>query len=159
MASTSVLQIPDILPEKQCKDPPLCPECFFSPKKSICSVTTTTNQVFVYHTSIWYPSCPLVCKRETPNQGRSFYTCCWPKGRKCSFFRWRDENEQFSEIIPRSPLLTLNQVLQETESVDADLRQQAWAGLQQGTEEWMRIRSCHLYPVFVQCFEHRLYAE
>lgn len=110
----SHLEVPSIPEDRRPADPPMC-----------------------FHGR---PSRTFTCRRDGPNQGRVFYTCGWPEGRRCSFFRWQDENEQFSEVKLLPPLKSTD--LQEmTRTVDPDEQMRAWSGLQQGTPEWHRLRS------------------
>lgn len=82
-------------------------------------------------------------KRESANQGRVFYTCGWPDGKRCSFFRWQDENHQYSEVTIRNPS-SADTVNQETANVDPELQIIAWNGTQQGSDAWHRLRACRI---------------
>lgn len=87
---------------------------------------------------------PQTVRRDSANHGRVFFTCTWPEGSRCSFFRWQDENQNYTDIVMRPPL-TADQVMQETaQAVDGDLQLRSWAGLQQGTPEWHRLRACRI---------------
>ena len=123
----SVLELPCISPEDRSGDPPVC-----------------------FHQR---PARTFTCKRENANHGRVFYTCGWAEGKKCSFFRWQDENsegvadvqtlstDQYSEITMR-PTLRYTDMQEEVGRLSPSLQLQAWAGLKQGTEEWLRLRAC-----------------
>jgi hypothetical protein len=85
-----------------------------------------------------------VMPRDSPNFGRVYYTCCTEAGkRRCSFFRWGDELDMYSPIRPRATL-TAEEVRRNTSTVDAEAQLQAWEGVQQGTDTWLRLRSCRL---------------
>lgn len=114
----SVLELPTIPPERRSAVPPRC-----------------------WHGHV---TRSFLCRREdSPNQGRQFYTCSWPEGRRCSFFRWQDENDQYSEIT-LSPPLTGAELLAATATVNPDLQTQAWDGVQQGSAEWHQLRNCRI---------------
>lgn len=125
----SVVDFPTIPEDRRCGDPPLCYHARPA-RQFTCKRYNVNNK----HCT--------VTKRESANQGRIFYTCGWPDGKRCSFFRWQDENHQYSEIILRNPL-SLEVVLQETTAVKPEIQKSAWAGTQQGSEEWHRLRACH----------------
>lgn len=84
-----------------------------------------------------------VMKRGSPNIGRLFYVCSWNDARRCGFFRWGDELDQFSATAIGTPL-SATDVQRETKTVDPDLQLAAWKGVQQGTPEWHRLRACRL---------------
>lgn len=87
--------------------------------------------------------CRSVLRKDSPNVGRSFFVCGSREGRRCEFFRWADELDQYSNLRIREPL-TASDVQRETAQVDPDLQLSAWAGLKQGTDEWHRLRSCRV---------------
>ena len=114
----SVMQVPEIPASEQCLDPPLCMH-----------------------------GCPTlrftVHKKDSPNVGRIFYVCAWNDKRRCSFFRWADELESYSNIRMQ-PTLTAAEVRNETREVRPDLQLDAWTGIKQGTEQWHRLRACRV---------------
>lgn len=114
----SPLDVPTIDPDKRCPDPPVC----------------LHGRPAVART---------VHRRDSVNIGRTFFTCAWPEGRRCGFFRWRDELDQFSVTTFR-PLLAAHDVRRQTETVDPELQLQAWHGLSQGTDAWHQLRACRL---------------
>lgn len=114
----SALTIPEIPEERRCREPPSCHH----------------GRPTVQRT---------VQKTTSVNIGRTFYTCAWPEGKRCGFFRWLDEMSNFSEMTFRAPL-TAKDVRDETRGVDGSLQLRAWEGIQQGTEDWHRLRACRV---------------
>jgi hypothetical protein len=114
----SVLQLPEIPVADQCIDPPLC-----------------------------LHGCPsvryTVHKKDSPNLGRVFYVCSWNNPLRCSFFRWGDELESYSNVNLQ-PTLTAAEVRKETAKVCPNQQLDAWTGVKQGTPQWHRLRACRV---------------
>jgi hypothetical protein len=114
----SVVEFPEIPVTERCLDPPLC-------------MHGCPTARFTVH------------KKESPNVGRVFYVCAWNDKHRCSFFRWADDLENYSNIRMQ-PTLTAAEVQKETKEVRPDLQLAAWNGIKQGTEQWHRLRACRV---------------
>lgn len=129
----STLVVPVIDPDVRCEAPPQC---------------LHNRPAVMRH----------VTRRDSPNIGRVFYTCAWPEGRRCGFFRrgprmlkgrsrpcprWHDEIDQYSVITFRPPL-SAQRLREETRTVDPSLQTQGWQGVAQGSEAWHSLRGCRL---------------
>lgn len=63
--------------------------------------------------------------------------------RRCNFFRWADELNQFSETRPQHTMMSIGDLLQETSSVTSTVQLAAWSHLKQGSDQWhQRGRMC-----------------
>lgn len=89
------------------------------------------------------PSVRRTVVRATPNHGRGYFTCASTEARRCGFFRWCEDADQFSHTRIGTPL-TADEVLAETQRIDAHTQLDAWSGLRQGTPDWLRLRACRL---------------
>ena len=89
------------------------------------------------------PTRSVVCRREgSPNQGRVFFVCTWPGSGQCSFFRWRDENDAYTEVVLNQPPTHAD--VEGHALLTPEEQQAAWAGLRQGTPAWFRLRSVRI---------------
>lgn len=115
------LRIPEIPTDERAEDPPWC----FHGRPAVRRI---------------------VSKRDSPNIGRAFFVCAAPPGGpgRCSFFRWADENDRFSRVRLRPVLRAADIAAEIGDGPSPQLQQAAWAGVQQGSEEWHRLRACRL---------------
>jgi hypothetical protein len=112
------LRIPVIPPDRRATDPPVCAH----------------GRPTIRRT---------VSKKDSPNIGRVFFVCAHDGAHRCSFFRWADDLDSFSTVTLR-PTLTAAEVARETAGIDPDVQLAAWIGVNQGSEEWHRLRACRV---------------
>ncbi len=111
----SDLKIPEIGADRRSQEPPLCAHGRPTLRRTM-------------------------SKKDSPNLGRVFYVCPFDSVRRCPFFRWADDVENFSTVQMR-PIMTAADVLRETGNVDPEVQLTAWTGTDQGTEAWHRLRA------------------
>lgn len=63
--------------------------------------------------------------------------------------RWQDQNHEFSEVSLQLPI-THDELVASTKEIDAVTQRKAWEGLQQGTEEWLKLRSDQLHAFIIR---------